>query len=157
MSRDRRTFPDDKIDSALMFISAHAKQHGCAPSMREIGKAVGYSSPSTVHLLVQNMFVRGYVDMYQNTPRSISLTADGYARISVSHKHPLHGEILNLLPAAMAFWSQELFAARWMSGLDRELPKMIPEIAEAAKTVGRIPTYFDGDTAEWRNYPEDGE
>jgi repressor LexA len=155
MSRERRTFPDDRIDSALRFIAAHAREHGCAPTIREIGKAVGYASPSTVHLLVKNMYTRGFIEMYLDTPRSIHLTGDGYERISETFKHPLHREILNLLPAAMAYWSEELFAAGWLAGLDRELPKMIPEISDAAKAVGKIPVSYNGEAVEWRPYPDE--
>lgn len=157
MSRYSRTFPDDVVDGALRFVASHFREHGCSPSVREVGKAVGYSSSSSCQLLVQNLFVRGYVEMYQNIPRSISLTADGYERISESVGHPLHKEVVSLLPAAMAYWSQELFAAGWLAGLDRELPKMVPEIADAARAVGRIPVYYDGERTEWREYPDEND
>jgi len=154
VSRDRRTFDDDTVDRTLRFIASHHRDHGCPPSIREIGKAVGYSSPSTVHLLLQNMYVRGFVDMYANTPRSVSVTDAGYDRIRDTFKHPFHSELSALLPAAMAYWSQELFAAGWLAGLDRELPKMVKEIADAAEAVGRIPVYYDGEKTEWRDYPD---
>lgn len=155
MSRDRRTFDTECTDRALRFISTHTVEHGCPPTVREIGSFVGYSSSSSCHLLVKHLFSRGYIDMYSKIPRSIRLTDDGYERIKETVSHPFNKQLVALLPASMAYWSQELFAAGWLVDLDRELPKMIPEIADAARAIGRIPTYFDGEKIEWRNYPDE--
>ena len=106
-------------------------------------------------MLVQYLLTRGYIDMYSKIPRSIRLTDGGYEMIKETVSHPYKKQIAGLLPAAMAYWSEELFAAGWLSSLDRELPKMIPEIDDAARAIGRICTYFDGEKTEWRDYPDE--
>jgi len=155
MSRDRRTFNNEQIEKSLRFIATHTVEHGCPPTVREIGSALDYSSSSSCHLLVQYLFARGYIDMYSKIPRSIRLTDVGYEMIKETVSHPFKKQIAGLLPAAMAYWSEELFAAGWLSSLDRELPKMIPEIDDAARAIGRICTYFDGEKTEWRDYPDE--
>jgi len=156
VSRSARTFPHETVVSALRFVAAHTRDHGCPPSVREIGAAVGYKSPDSAHLLVDHLCRRGWLVVYAKTPRSAHLTEVGRQIAGTISVHPLHKEISALLPAAMAWWSQELFAAGWLSGLDRELPAMVPEIREAALALGRIPVYFDGEgETEWRAYPDD--
>lgn len=155
VSRSARTYPHETVVSALRFIAAHTRDHGCPPSVREIGEAVGYRSSDSAHLLVDHLCRRGYMVAYAKTPRSAHLTELGREIAGTIAVHPLHKEISGLLPAAMAWWSQELFAAGWLSGLDRELPAMVPAVREAALSLGRIPVYFDGETVEWRQYPDD--
>lgn len=155
VSRSARTYPHETVVSALRFIAAHTRDHGCPPSVREIGEAVGYRSSDSAHLLVDHLCRRGYMVAYAKTPRSAHLTELGREIAGTISVHPLHKEIAGLLPAAMAWWSQELFAAGWLSGLDRELPAMVPAVREAALSLGRIPVYFDGETVEWRQYPDD--
>jgi SOS-response transcriptional repressor LexA len=155
MTRNRIAFNAECTDRALRYISTHTVEHGCPPTVREIGSFVGYSSSSSSHMLVQYLLAHRYIDMYSKIPRSIRLTDGGYERIKETVSNPHNKEIAGLLPTAMAYWSQELFAAGWLVDLDRELPKMIPEIANAARAIGRIPTYFDGEKIEWRNYPDE--
>lgn len=156
VSRGARTYPHETVVAALRFIASHTRDHGCPPSVREIGASVGYKSSDSAHLLVDHLCRRGYMVAYAKTPRSAHLTELGRQIAGTMAVHPLHKEITALLPPAMAWWSQEVFAAGWLSGLDRELPKMVPEIREAALALGRIPVYFDGENeTEWRPYPDD--
>ena len=63
-----------------------------------------------------------------------------------------------LLPRAMAYYSEELWCAGWMTELDVVLPDMYPEIAAAADALGEIPTYFgyhesdDTEHVTWRKW-----
>lgn len=148
-------FNAECADRALRYIATHTVEHGCPPTVREIGRFIGYSSSSSSHMLVQYLLARGDIGMYPKISRSIHLTDRGYERIKETVSHPYNKQIAGLLPAAMAYWSEELFAAGWLSSLDRELPKMIPEIDDAARAIGRIPTYFDGEKTEWRDYPDE--
>ena len=45
----------------LQFIEAQSRQRGYPPSVREIGEAVGLTSPSTVHSHL-NTLTRAYLD-----------------------------------------------------------------------------------------------
>lgn len=155
VSRTSRSYSQEKVVSALRFVAEHTRDQGCPPSTREIGEAVGYRSSDSAHVLVDYLCKRGYIVVYIKTPRSAHLTELGRQLAGTLSAHPLHKEISDLLPAAMAYWSQELFAAGWWVDLDRELPEMIPSIKEAATSLGRIPCYFDGEKTEWRPYPDE--
>jgi len=47
--------------------------HTFAPSVREIGKAVGLRSASTVHSYLKNLEQMGYIERLPNQPRCISV------------------------------------------------------------------------------------
>jgi len=44
------------------FILESIREHGYAPSVREIGDAVGLKSPSTVHYHLENLAEQGYIE-----------------------------------------------------------------------------------------------
>ena len=56
------------------FIQDFSSQHGYAPSVREIGAAVGLKSPSTVHFHLKGLEEAGMVTKAEGKARSISLT-----------------------------------------------------------------------------------
>lgn len=57
----------------LQTIAAHLDEHGWPPSVREIGEAVGLSSPSTVHCHLQQLQREGRLHL-GGGPRMIRLT-----------------------------------------------------------------------------------
>ncbi len=64
----------------------------------------------------------------------------------------------SLLPPAMAYYSEELFAAGWLTGLDKELPKHVSAIDKAATLLGMIPTSWNHQqhtiwNTIWKKYP----
>ena len=56
------------------FIQDFSSQHGYAPSVREIGAAVGLKSPSTVHFHLKGLEEAGMITKAEGKTRSISLT-----------------------------------------------------------------------------------
>src|SRR5215207_1012767 len=55
------------------FISRYLKQHGYPPTVREIGKAVGLHSSSTVHAHLANLEKIGLLRRDPSKPRAIEL------------------------------------------------------------------------------------
>jgi repressor LexA len=80
----------------LEFISATVHHRGYPPSVREIGDAVGLSSPSTVHSHLSSLANGGFIRKDPSKPRAIEVIApDGVVPISraATRDVPLVGHI----------------------------------------------------------------
>jgi repressor LexA len=80
----------------LDFISATVHDRGYPPSVREIGDAVGLSSPSTVHSHLSSLANGGFIRKDPSKPRAIEVIApDGVVPISraATRDVPLVGDI----------------------------------------------------------------
>jgi repressor LexA len=66
----------DRQREILSFIAEHVTEKGYPPSVREIGEAVGLSSPSTVHAHLRTLQERGYLRTDPTKPRTIELRWD---------------------------------------------------------------------------------
>lgn len=62
----------------LEFIRKNIKEKGYPPSVREIGKAVGLRSPSTVHNHLEKLQKFGYIQKNPAQPRTIGLIKEEY-------------------------------------------------------------------------------
>ncbi len=62
---------------AYDFICTFTAAHGYPPSVREIGNAIGLSSPSTVHSHLHKLEKAGYIKRDPNKPRTIEITGPG--------------------------------------------------------------------------------
>jgi repressor LexA len=60
----------------LDFIEAQMQDHGYPPSVREIGEAVGLTSPSTVHTHLNTLERLGYLRRDPTKPRAIEVRWD---------------------------------------------------------------------------------
>jgi repressor LexA len=60
----------------LEFIDSEVRQRGYPPSVREIGDAVGLSSPSTVHAHLAALQDKGYLHRDPSKPRAIEVTLE---------------------------------------------------------------------------------
>ena len=60
----------------LEIIEAHMRERGYPPSVREIGEAVGLTSPSTVHSHLATLQRRGYLRRDPTKPRAIEVRWD---------------------------------------------------------------------------------
>jgi repressor LexA len=60
----------------LEFIDAEVRSRGYPPSVREIGDAVGLSSPSTVHAHLAALQDKGYLYRDPSKPRAIEVTLE---------------------------------------------------------------------------------
>ena len=59
----------------LDFISICVNEKHCPPSVREIGEAIGLSSPSTVHAHLNALEQKGYIKRDGAKSRSMSITS----------------------------------------------------------------------------------
>lgn len=62
---------------AYDFICSFTAAHGYPPSVREIGQAIGLSSPSTVHSHLHKLEDAGYIRRDPNKPRTIEICGPG--------------------------------------------------------------------------------
>jgi repressor LexA len=60
----------------LEFIDSEVRQRGYPPSVREIGDAVGLSSPSTVHAHLAALQDKGYLRRDPSKPRAIGISLE---------------------------------------------------------------------------------
>ena len=58
------------------FIKKHLSRYGYPPTVREIGKAVGLTSPSTVHAHLANLEKFGILKRSPTKPRALELLLD---------------------------------------------------------------------------------
>ena len=65
--------------SVLNFIQRYVRERGFPPSIREIGEAVGLSSPSSVAHQLKVLQRKGYLHRDQNRPRAVELRTPGRA------------------------------------------------------------------------------
>lgn len=79
----------------LDFISGFIADNGYAPSIGEIGRRFGLSSPATVHKHLANLQGKGAIRRRRNRSRSIEIVTGGELRLSPS----LEFSILGLIAA----------------------------------------------------------
>src|SRR5919106_132309 len=73
------------------YIRKYASKHGYPPTVREIGKAVGLHSSSTVHAHLSNLEKSGLLRRDPTKPRAIELLVDKAKRV-VQPGVPLLGD-----------------------------------------------------------------
>jgi len=74
------------------FIKKHSANHGYPPTVRDIGKAIGLTSSSTVHAHLSNLEKIGLLRRDPSKPRAIELLA-GKAKRAVTGGLPLVGQV----------------------------------------------------------------
>jgi repressor LexA len=95
------TMSDDGLTerqrAILEFIVAQQQQRGYPPSVREIGEAVGLTSPSTVHTHLATLQRRGFLRRDPTKPRAIEVTYDPASGASIERRPvnhiPLVGDV----------------------------------------------------------------
>lgn len=78
----------DRQRQILDLIGATVRDRGYPPSVREIGEAVGLSSPSTVHSHLSALERTGYLRRDPSKPRAIEVIDDGVPESSL-HRAPV--------------------------------------------------------------------
>jgi repressor LexA len=64
----------------LQFVNAHVDEHGYPPTVREIGQAVGLTSPSTVHAHLARLESAGLIRRDATKPRALEVIEGGRSR-----------------------------------------------------------------------------
>jgi repressor LexA len=78
----------------LEFIDSEVRQRGYPPSVREIGDAVGLSSPSTVHAHLAALQDKGYLRRDPSKPRAIEVTLEPSTGADVERRPVRHVPLL---------------------------------------------------------------
>ena len=73
----------DRQQQILDYIYATVTDRGYPPSVREIGDAVGLSSPSTVHSHLNALVAAGYIRKDPTKPRAIEIIDTGHDEASL--------------------------------------------------------------------------
>jgi repressor LexA len=98
----------DRQAAILDFIKHEIKTKGYPPAVREIGQAVGLSSPSTVHAHLTTLEQLGYLRRDQSKPRALGVRDDdGPATISM--KEMVNIPILGVIHAGLPTFAEENF------------------------------------------------
>jgi repressor LexA len=75
------------------FIKRYASKYGYPPTVREIGKAVGLASSSTVHAHLANLEKSGLLRRNPTKPRAIEVMFDKARKVVASDGLPLVGQV----------------------------------------------------------------
>src|SRR5499427_7305246 len=91
----------------LEFIDAEVRQRGYPPSVREIGDAVGLSSPSTVHAHLAALQDKGYLRRDPSKPRAIELALEPVTGADVERRPVRHVPLLGDVAAGTGVLAAE--------------------------------------------------
>src|SRR5918992_3208698 len=75
------------------FIKRYAGEHGYPPTVRDIGKAIGLTSSSTVHTHLSNLEKIGLVRRDPSKPRALELLVDQAKKITGPSGLPVVGRV----------------------------------------------------------------
>ncbi len=91
----------------LEIIELHMREHGYPPSVREIGEAVGLTSPSTVHAHLAALQRRGYLRRDPTKPRAIEVRWDPNSDAVVERRPVRHVPLVGDVAAGTDVLAQE--------------------------------------------------
>ncbi len=91
----------------LAFIEAQTIERGFPPSVREIGEAVGLTSPSTVHSHLKTLSDRGYLRRDPTKPRAIEVTWDPNSGAPMERRPVRHVPLVGDVAAGTDVLAQE--------------------------------------------------
>jgi repressor LexA len=91
----------------LEIIEQHMREHGYPPSVREIGEAVGLTSPSTVHAHLAALQRRGYLRRDPTKPRAIEVRWDPNSDAAIDRRPVRHVPLVGDVAAGTNVLAQE--------------------------------------------------
>jgi repressor LexA len=91
----------------LQIIEQHMRDHGYPPSVREIGDAVGLTSPSTVHAHLAALQRRGYLRRDPTKPRAIEVRWDPTSDAAIERRPVRHVPLVGDVAAGTDVLAQE--------------------------------------------------
>ena len=102
---DKRLSPRQR--EILQFIEAQARERGYPPSVREIGEAVGLTSPSTVHSHLNTLSRLGYLRRDPSKPRAIEVRWDSNSGAVIERRPVRHVPLVGDVAAGTDVLAQE--------------------------------------------------
>jgi repressor LexA len=103
--RDNRL--TDRQRQVLEIIDASMRERGYPPSVREIGEAVGLTSPSTVHSHLNTLERLGYLRRNPTKPRAIEVRWDPNSDAVVERRPARHVPLIGDVAAGTDVLAQE--------------------------------------------------
>ncbi|MBN2623206.1 MAG: transcriptional repressor LexA [Acidimicrobiales bacterium] len=91
----------------LVIIEQHMRERGYPPSVREIGEAVGLTSPSTVHAHLAALQRRGYLRRDPTKPRALEVRWDPTSDAVVERRPVRHVPLVGDVAAGTDVLAQE--------------------------------------------------
>lgn len=91
----------------LEFIERHMRDKGYPPSVREIGEAVGLTSPSTVHTHLNTLTKLGYLRRDPTKPRAIEVRWDANSGAVMERRPVRHVPLIGDVAAGTDVLAQE--------------------------------------------------
>jgi repressor LexA len=91
----------------LDFIDRETRRRGYPPSVREIGEAVGLSSPSTVHAHLAALQDKGYLRRDPTKPRAIEMSREPITGAAVERRPVRHVPLLGDVAAGTGVLAAE--------------------------------------------------
>jgi repressor LexA len=91
----------------LETIEQHMRERGYPPSVREIGEAVGLTSPSTVHAHLAALQRRGYLRRDPTKPRAIEVRWDPNSDAAIERRPVRHVPLVGDVAAGTNVLAQE--------------------------------------------------
>jgi repressor LexA len=75
------------------YVKSYAREHGYPPTVRDIGKAIGLTSSSTVHAHLANLEKLGVLKRDPTKPRAIEVLVDRAKSVVTPNGLPLVGQV----------------------------------------------------------------
>jgi repressor LexA len=75
------------------YVKTYARDHGYPPTVRDIGKAIGLTSSSTVHAHLANLEKLGLLKRDPTKPRAIEVLVDKAKAVATPNGLPLVGQV----------------------------------------------------------------
>jgi repressor LexA len=97
----------DRQRQVLEFIDREIRERGYPPSVREIGEAVGLSSPSTVHAHLAALQDKGYLRRDPSKPRALEVSAEPITGAAVERRPVRHVPLLGDVAAGTGVLAAE--------------------------------------------------
>jgi len=91
----------------LEFIESQTRERGFPPSVREIGEAVGLTSPSTVHSHLNSLTKMGYLRRDPTKPRAIEVRWDPNSGVVMERRPVRHVPLIGDVAAGTDVLAQE--------------------------------------------------
>jgi repressor LexA len=91
----------------LEFIESQTRDRGYPPSVREIGEAVGLTSPSTVHSHLNTLSRLGYLRRDPSKPRAIEVRWDPNSGVAIERRPVRHVPLVGDVAAGTDVLAQE--------------------------------------------------
>jgi len=97
----------DRQREILQVIEHHMRERGYPPSVREIGEAVGLTSPSTVHSHLNTLERLGYLRRDPTKPRAIEVRWDSSSDAAIERRPTRHVPLVGDVAAGTDVLAQE--------------------------------------------------